>query len=70
MDDEKRKKLRASLKARIGEKSIQRSTKQTKEKVLDKTMADSGIDMKKLKEDMERLQKECGGKFELNMKNK
>jgi len=63
-----KKELRNMLRSKIGEKRIQRSTKQQKERVLEKTLKDIGIDKEKFKADIEAVKKQGG--FTLNMKQK
>ena len=55
--------LRNKLRAKIGEKRISRSSKQSKEKVLEKTLKKVGIDKDKLKADIEALKKQGGFVF-------
>lgn len=50
--------LRKRLRARIEEKKIQRSSKKNKEKVLETTMGEHGVDMKELEKSMKILQKQ------------
>jgi hypothetical protein len=58
VDKLKRNELRCAIKAMIGEKKIQRSTKKKKEDVLSKTMAELGLDKTKFMKDLEQVQKE------------
>ena len=62
----KRQELRNMLKAKITEKQIQRSTKDHKEQVLDKTLKNIGIDKEKFKKDLEELKKQGGLKIDMN----
>lgn len=55
-----REKLRQKLRAKIGQGRIARSSKQNKEKVLDKTLSKVGLDKDKLKADIEALKKQGG----------
>jgi hypothetical protein len=64
---DQRTELRKKLRAKIEEGSIKRSTKEVRQKVLDKTLKDMGIDKDKLKEDMDRLNKENGGVLEFQL---
>lgn len=57
--------LRNMLRAKIGEKRIQRSSKQNKENMLDKTLKDIGIDKEKFKKDLEEIKKQGG--LEMNL---
>lgn len=57
--------LRNMLRAKIGEKRIQRSSKQNKENILDKTLKDIGIDKEKFKKDLEEIKKQGG--IEMNL---
>jgi len=67
LTDEERKVLRKKLYSKMGERKIQRSTKKSKEKILEEGLKDMGIDKKKLMDDINRLQ-EMGGKLELDFK--
>ena len=58
---------RNDLKAKIGEKSILRSSKENREAILDKVLHDIGIDKNKLKADLEAINKQGG--LEVNIKN-
>ena len=60
-----REELRNRLKAKIGEKKISRSTKETKDQILGKTLKQIGIDKEKLKKDIENVKK-VGG-LEINL---
>lgn len=62
----RKQELRNMLKAKIGEKRIQRSTKDHKEQVLDKTLKNIGIDKEKFKKDLEELKKQGGLKVDMN----
>ena len=55
------------LREKIGEKSIQRSSKENKELILGKMLQEIDIDKDKLKADLEALKKQGG--LELNIKN-
>ena len=57
--------LRNMLRAKIGEKRIQRSSKQNRENILDKTLKDIGIDKEKFKKDLEEIKKQGG--LEMNL---
>ena len=57
MDKPSRAELKARLRSRIGEKKIQRSTKEEKEKTLDETFEKMGLDKEKFKEAMKILSK-------------
>jgi hypothetical protein len=57
--------LRNMLRAKIGEKRIERSSKQSKENILDKTLKDIGIDKEKFKKDLEEIKKQGG--LEMNL---
>lgn len=67
MDSSKRRELREKLRAKIEEGTIQRCSKQVRQKVLDKTLKDIGVDKEKLKEDMNQLQKGSGGVLEFKL---
>lgn len=58
--EKNREELKAMLKARIGEKKIQRSSKEKKENILEKTLKDIGIDKEKFKNDLEAIKKQGG----------
>lgn len=62
----RRQELRNALKAKITEKQIERSTKDRKEQVLDKTLKNLGLDKEKLKKDLEELKKQGGLKIDMN----
>lgn len=62
----RKQELRNMLKAKIGEKRIQRSTKDHKEQVLNKTLKNIGIDKEKFKKDLEELKKQGGLKVDMN----
>lgn len=55
-----REKLRQKLRAKIGEGRISRSSKQSKEKVLESTLKKMGLDKDKLKADIAALKKQGG----------
>jgi hypothetical protein len=59
MDNDKpsMEELRTKLRARIGEKKIQRSNKVEKEKVVEKTFKELGVDVKEFKDAMKILNK-------------
>lgn len=63
--EKNKQELKAMLKAKIGEKKIQRSSKEKKEHVLDKTLKDIGIDKEKFKNDLEAIKKQGG--LQINM---
>lgn len=65
--EKKFKDMRALFKAKLGEKRIQRSSKATKERVLEQTLKQIGIDKEKFKADMEAVKKQGG--LEINLKN-
>lgn len=54
------KELRNMLRAKIAEKKIERSDKKQKEKILEKTLKNIGIDKDQFKKDLEKV-KENGG---------
>jgi hypothetical protein len=58
--------LRKKLRDRIGEKKINRNKKQSKETILKNTLAKMGIDSEKLKEDLEKVNKENGFSININ----
>ena len=60
-----REKLRQKLRAKIGEGRISRSGKQNKERILSKTLKHHGLNLKKLKDDIEALKKQGGLTFTL-----
>jgi len=63
--DKSSSELRNMLRAKIGEKRIQRSSKQNRENILDKTLKDIGIDKEKFKKDLEEVKKQGG--LEMNL---
>ena len=64
--EDKRQELKNMLKAKIGEKRIQRSNKEQKEKVLEKTLKNIGIDKEKFNKDLEAFKKQGGLKINMN----
>jgi len=52
--------LRKKLRAKIGERQIQRSTKHCREMVLDQTMKSMGLDRQKLKDDLAAIKQQGG----------
>jgi hypothetical protein len=64
--EEERKELRLRLKEKIQEGKITRSSKKTKEQILDKTLKKMGIEKDKLIEDMTAVKKEGGLSINLN----
>jgi len=58
--------LRKKLREKIGEKKINRNTKQSKETILKNTLGKMGIDSVKLKEDLEKVNKEKGFSININ----
>lgn len=58
--------LRKKLKEKIGEKKINRNKKQSKETILKNTLGKMGIDSVKLKEDLEKVNKEKGFSININ----
>lgn len=52
--------LKNMLRAKISEKRIERSSKQSRENILDKTLKDIGIDKEKFKKDLEEVKKQGG----------
>ncbi len=68
MKNNNREKLRQKLRAKIGESRISRSSKQSKEKVLDKELKKMGLDKEKLKADISAVKKQGG--LTLNFSNK
>jgi len=63
--DKSSSELRNMLRAKIGEKRIQRSSKQNRENILDKTLKDIGNDKEKFKKDLEEVKKQGG--LEMNL---
>lgn len=61
-----RNELSNLLKAKLGEKRINRSSKLQKEIILDKTLKKLGIEKDKFKADLEEVKKQGG--LEINMK--
>ena len=59
--------LRKQLREKLRVKQIDRSNKQTKDRVLEKTMASLGLDKTKLEKDLEAVKKE-GNKQEFTMR--
>lgn len=58
MDEQTRQhELRKKLRERINEKKITRSNKQNREKILDETLTQLGIDKERLKSEMKILKK-------------
>ena len=66
-DTEKRAKLQAKLRNKLGMKRVDRQSKPNKEKILTSTLEKSGIDATKVKEALELLEKH-GLQHELNKK--
>jgi hypothetical protein len=64
--EDQKAELRKKLKAAIGEKKINRNKKQNKETILKNTLAEMGIDSEKLKEDLEKVNKEKGFSININ----
>jgi len=64
--DDQKAELRKKLKAVIGEKKINRNKKQNKETILKNTLSEMGIDSEKLKEDLEKVNKEKGFSININ----
>ena len=60
MDKKKRDELRAKLRSKIGEKKISRSGKVVKEKVMGTALNSIGLDLDKLKADIEAVRKQGG----------
>ena len=58
--------LRQKLREKIGEKKINRNKKQSKETILKNTLGKMGIDSVKLKEDLEKVNKEKGFSININ----
>lgn len=58
--------LRKKLREKIGEKKINRNKKQSKETILKNTLGKMGIDSVKLKEDLEKVNKEKGFSININ----
>jgi len=58
--------LRAKLRSKIGESRIQRSRKQNKEQILEKSLKNMGIDHDKLKKDLESIKKQGGLELKYN----
>jgi ribosomal protein S4 len=54
---EKRAELVKKLRSKIGEKSIKRSSKISKENILDKTLGEMGIDKTRFMKDLEAVNK-------------
>lgn len=52
--------LKNMLRAKISEKRIERSSKHSRENILDKTLKDIGIDKEKFKKDLEEVKKQGG----------
>jgi hypothetical protein len=52
--------LRTLLRSKLEERKIQRSSKKTKEHVLEKTLKKIGIDKEQLKKDLELVKKQGG----------
>ena len=61
-----RKELKSKLRAKLEEGKIMRSSKKTKQQILDKTLKSMDIDTEKLKKDMEELKKQGGLSINLN----
>jgi len=70
MDAERKKSLRNSLREAIGAKKIERSSKATRMNALDMTLKAIGLDKEKFMEDMEKVKKEQGNTFEMNIKTR
>lgn len=65
MTPEERQVLRGKLKDKLFDRRIGRSKNKTKEHILEETLRSQGIDVKKFKEDLERVQKEGGLSMDL-----
>jgi hypothetical protein len=61
-----RNELKNKLRYTLEERKINRSTKETKEKILTKTLKKMNIDKEKLKVDMEEVRKQGGLSINLN----
>jgi hypothetical protein len=59
--------LRRQLKEIIGAKKIERSSKATRMNALETTLKSVGLDKDKFMEDLAKVQKEQGNKFEIHM---
>jgi hypothetical protein len=59
---------RALLRAKLGEQRIRRSSKHAKDRILEQTLKQVGIDKKKLQEDMEAVKKQGGLTIEQSRK--
>jgi uncharacterized membrane protein len=70
MDPERKKSLRNSLREAIGAKKIERSSKAARMNALDVTLKAIGLDKEKFIEDMEKVKKEQGNTFEMNIKTR
>lgn len=66
MTPEERAELKAKLRGKIEDKSLSRSNKKHREKVIDEGMEKMGIDRKKLQESINIIQK-SGGKLSFNI---
>lgn len=64
-----REELRKKLRQKIATQKMGRSTKKTKEKVLDKEFKSQGVDFEKLKKDLEAVQKQGGLTLNMNTNN-
>lgn len=64
---ESQKALRRQLKEIIGAKKIERSSKATRMNALETTLKSVGLDKDKFMEDLAKVQKEQGNKFEIHM---
>lgn len=57
MNNEEKEKLKTILHSKIGEKRVQRGSKQYKEKIMNDTFKNAGIDKEKFYEELERVKK-------------
>lgn len=61
-----RNELKNKLRAKIEDCQITRSTKRTKEQIVEKSLKQMNIDKEKLKKDIEEVNKQGGLTFNLN----
>jgi hypothetical protein len=61
-----RNELLQKLRGKIGERQIQRSSKEKREKIFSEGLKEMGIDKEKFKEDLEKIKKQGGLNISLN----
>ncbi len=61
-----REKLRQKLRSKIGQSRLSRNSKESKEAILEKTLAKMGLDKEKLKADIAAVKKQGGFTLDLS----